>query len=137
MNESGWLGYTPHALVATTMFAFMHIADELAGNWDAGAAGGPMGTPTTAAISLGVLTLVGMGALWWLLTDRAWGYGLAAVFGLFFLLTGGSHFVNTADMTTFRWIVVLLEVIGAASLFLLGIHGLRRHKPWRSTTTVS
>lgn len=78
-----------------------------------------------------------MGALWWLLTDRKWDYGLAAAFGLSFLLTGGSNFVNPAEMTTFRWVVVLLEVAGASILILLGANGIRLHKPWRSTNTTA
>ncbi|MDX1744880.1 MAG: hypothetical protein R3324_02985 [Halobacteriales archaeon] len=133
MNETGWMRYTPHVLVVTAVFAFMHIADEMAGNWDAGAAGGPMSTPTMASISLGVFTLVGMGTLWWLLTDRSWGYAMAALFGLFFLLTGGSHLVNTANMTPFRWGVVIPEVAGAAILVIQGVNGIRRNKPWKST----
>lgn len=134
MTESGWMRYTPHVLVVTAVFAFMHVADEMAGNWDAGAAGGPMGDPTMASISLGLFTLVGMGALWLLLTDRSWGYGLAVVFGLFFLLTGGNHFVNTADMTTFRWVVVVLEVVAAAILLVQGVNGLRIRPPWKGST---
>lgn len=132
MNESRWLRYAPYALLATAVFAFMHVADELAGNWDAGAAGQPMGDPTVAAISVGVFTLVGMGALWLILTDRPWGYVLAGLFGIMFLVTGASHFVNTADMTTFRWIVVVLEVAAAALLVVLSLAGVRVYRPWRS-----
>lgn len=33
MVETGRARYTPHALVATMVFEFMHVADELAGNW--------------------------------------------------------------------------------------------------------
>lgn len=115
----------------------MHVGDELAGAWDAGAAGQPLGDPTTASIAMGVFVLVGMGALWWLLTDRPWGYLLAGLFALQFLVTGGMHFVNTADMTAFRWVVVILEVGFAAALLLLSLNGLRVSKPWRQTKASS
>lgn len=131
-TNTEWIRYTPYALVGAAVFAFMHVADEMAGSWDAGAAGAPMGDPTIASISMGVFTLVGMGALWWILTDRPWGYLFAALFGLQFMLTGGMHFVNPADMTTFRWIVVILEVGFAAAVLILSVNSLRVYRPWRS-----
>lgn len=137
MPQTRWTRYTPFALVGAAVFAFMHVGDELAGAWDAGAAGQPLGDPTTASIAMGVFVLVGMGALWWLLTDRPWGYLLAGLFALQFLVTGGMHFVNTADMTAFRWVVVILEVGFAASLLLLSLNGLRVSKPWRQTKASS
>lgn len=127
-----WTKYTPYAVVGSAVFGLMHVADEMAGSWDAGAAGGPVADPTQAAIFMGVFVLVGMGALWWILTDRNWGYALAGLFGLFFLLTGATHFFNTADMTPFRWAVVVLEVVAAALTVVLGVNGLRVHKPWQS-----
>lgn len=130
MAQTRWMRYTPYAIVGTAVFAFMHVADEMAGAWDAGAAGQPMGDPTSASIAMGVFTLVGMGALWWILTDRTWAYILALLFGLQFTITGGMHFVNPADMTSFRWVVVILEVGFAVVLVLLSLNGLRIHKPW-------
>ncbi len=133
MNETGWVRYTPYALVGAAVFAFMHVGDELAGAWDAGAPGQSLGDPTVASIAMGVFALVGMWALWWILTDRPWGYLLAGLFGIQFLVTGGMHFVDTADMTAFRWLVVILEVGFAAALLLLSLNGLRVSKPWRRT----
>lgn len=130
MTQTRWTRYAPYALVGAAVFAFMHVADEMVGAWDAGAAGQPLGDPTSASISMGVFTVVGMGALWWMVTDRAWGYLLALLFGLQFTVTGGMHFLNPADMTTFRWIVVILEVGFAAALVLLSLNGLRVFKPW-------
>lgn len=131
MQETGITRYTPYVLVATAVFAFMHVADELSGNWDAGAPGQALGDPTTASVMVGAMILVGMWALWWILTDRSWGYVLALLFGLQFLLTGGMHFIDTADMTTFRWAVVVLEVASALVLVVLSANGLVTSKPWR------
>lgn len=131
MTRFEWTRYTPHALVATAVFAFMHVADEMAGSWDAGAAGQPMGDPTSASISMGIFTLVGMGALWLILADRPWGYVLAGLFGLMFLITGGMHFLNTGEMTAFRWIVVVLEVASATTVLGLSLVAINLYKPWR------
>lgn len=131
MARTGWTRYTPHALVGAAVFGFMHVADELAGNWDAGAPGRSLGDPTTAAIALGVMTLVGLVGLWWIVTDRGWGYVLAGLLGLQLFLTGGTHFFNTADMTGFRWVVVVLEVVFAAIVVILSANGLRVTKPWQ------
>lgn len=130
METTGITRYTPYALVATAVFAFMHVADELAGNWDAAAAGQPLGDPTTASVALGVFTFLGLWALWWLVTDRAWGYALAFLFGLLFLVTGGMHFLDPTGMTAFRWAVVVLEVASALALVVLSANGLVTQKPW-------
>lgn len=128
MADSGWGRYTPHALVATVVFEFMHVADELAGSW---APFTPMNDPMVATLSMGVFTLVPMGALWLLLTDRPWGYGLAALFGLFFLLAEVWHTLDPANMTTFRWGVVLLAQLSAVGVLLTAAAGLRAHRPWQ------
>lgn len=131
MTETGSLRYVPVALVGAMVFAFMHMADEMAGNWDAGGPGGPMSDPTLASISTGVILLVSVTGLMLILKDRHWGYLLALLFGLWALLTGGSHFVNTADMTTFRWAVVVLEVAFAAGLLVLSASAVWTNKPWQ------
>lgn len=113
------------------VFAFMHMADEMAGNWDAGGPGGPMADPTLASIGTGVILLVSLAGLVLLLQGRQWGYLLALLFGIWALLTGGSHFVNTADMTPFRWAVVVLEVAFAAAVVGLSASALWARKPWR------
>jgi hypothetical protein len=130
MSETGWARYTPHALVATVVFEFMHIADELAGNW---APFTPINEPTIAAISMGIFTFFGLWGLWWSLEERPWGYGLAALFGLFFGVAELWHLVDDSNMTLFRWIVVLLAQACAAVVIVLGTSGLWRHKPWRGS----
>lgn len=134
MSNGDWSRYTPYALIGAIVFAFMHMADEMAGSWDAGAPGGVMADPTMAAVGVGVILLVSLAGLVAMLTDRTWGYGLAILFGVWALLTGGSHFVNTADMTTFRWAVVALEVGFAAAVLVLATNGLWTRKPWRGRT---
>lgn len=128
MVNAGWTRYTPHALVAAVVFEFMHIADELAGSW---APFRPMNEPMVATFSMGVFTLVGMLALWRTLTGRAWGYGLAALFGLFFLLAEIWHLLDPANMTVFRWVVVVLAQVSGAAVLILGTIGLRERKPWQ------
>lgn len=131
MTTNSWRRYTPYALAGAMVFSFMHMADEMAGNWDAGGPGGPMADPTMASISIGVILLVSVAGLVLILQDRQWGYLLALLFGVFALLTGGSHFVNTADMTPFRWAVVGLEVTFAAVVVGLSVSAMWAGKPWR------
>lgn len=128
MVETGRARYTPHALVATMVFEFMHVADELAGNW---APFDPINVPSVATVSMGIFTLVGAWGLWWVSTDRPWGYGLAAAFGLFFLIAETWHLVDPANMTPVRWGVVLLAQFFGAAVVALGVTGLRAHEPWR------
>lgn len=117
-----WLRYAPYVLVATVVFEFMHIADELAGNW---APFGPIHNPTIAAFMMGVFTLVAMWSLWWLLPSRSWGYRIAALFGLFFLIAETWHYVDPSHMTPFRWSIVILAQISAAIVVIFGIESLR------------
>lgn len=131
MSQTSIQQFAPFALVATVVFGFMHVADELAGNWDAGAPGQSLGDPTGASIAVGVILLVSMWALWWILTGRPWGYALAILVGLQFFLTGGMHFLDPANMTTFRWAVVILEVAAAAALIVLAASAFVQRKPWR------
>lgn len=128
MVETGRARYTPHALVATMVFEFMHVADELAGNW---APFDPINVPSVATVSMGLFTLVGAWGLWWVSTDRPWGYGLAAAFGLFFLIAETWHLVDPANMTPLRWAIVLLAQFFGAAVVVLGVTGLRAHEPWR------
>ncbi|WP_066414026.1 hypothetical protein [Halorubrum aethiopicum] len=120
--------YTPHALAATLVFEFMHIADELAGNW---APFDPINAPPVATVGMGAFTLVGAVGLWWVAADRPWGYALATLFGLFFLLAEGWHLVDPAHMTPVRWVIVLLAQLSGAVTVVLGATGLRVHEPWR------
>lgn len=136
MSETGWSRYTPIAFVGAIVFAFMHMADEMVGRWDAGAAGGPMSDPTMAAVAVGVILLIALAGLVMILTDRPWGYGLVVLFGIWAVLTGGSHFVNTADMTTFRWAVVVLEVSFAAAAAGLAANAMWTTRPWRGRRIV-
>lgn len=136
MSEAGVGRYTPHAVVGAVVFAFMHMADEMAGSWDAGAPGGPMADPTMASIGTGVILLVTLTGLVAVLQGRTWGYALVLLFGVWALLTGGSHFVNTANMTTFRWAVVVLEVAFAAAVVVLSANVMWTTKPWRGRRSV-
>lgn len=128
MVETGWVRYTPYAFVAAVVFEFMHIADELAGDW---APFRPMNIPIVATISMGIFTLVAMWALWWVVKNRPWGYGLAALFGLFFLLAEIWHLVDPANMTVFRWSIVFLAQASAAIVVILGVKKIRVYKPWQ------
>lgn len=132
MANTEWEAYTPYALVGAMVFGFMHVADELAGNWDAGAPGQSLGDPTTASIALGGMTLVGMVGLWWIVTDRGWGYLFAGVLGLQLFITGGAHVLDPAQMTEFRWGIVILEVVFAGLVLVLAAYGLLVDKPWSS-----
>ena len=127
MTDTGVLRYTPYALVATAVFEFMHIADELAGNW---APFRPFNDPMIATMGMGVFTLLAMWSLWWSLEERPWGYGIAVLFGLFFLLAEMWHVFDSSNMTAFRWVVVLLAQLSALVVVVLGAHGLRIHRPW-------
>lgn len=134
MDEAGWKRWTPHALVAMAVFGMMHVADEMYANWDAAAAAtGTITSATMAALMAGLFTLVAMWALWWILTDRAWGYSLAAVLGLFYLYAGATHFLNTAEMTGFRWAVVVLQVVSAAYVAIMGASETWELKPWEGS----
>ena len=132
MSELGWERYTPHALVATIVFEYMHIADELAGNW---APFEPFNDPMVATFMMGGFTFFALWALWWVLRDNPWGYGLAALFGLFFLLAEMWHWVAPVPMTTFQWSIVILAQASAATVVILGTIGLRKHRPWTSAST--
>lgn len=57
MVTTGRARYTPHALVSTVVFEFMHIADELAGNW---APFRPFNEPLVATVGMGIFTLVAL-----------------------------------------------------------------------------
>lgn len=114
--------YTPHALVSTVVFEFMHIADELAGNW---APFTPFNEPLVATVGVGLFTLVALGGLWGVLTDRWWGYALAAVFGGLFLVVECWHYVDPAYMTGPRWGILLLAQGSGAAVLVLGVTHLR------------
>jgi hypothetical protein len=120
-----WVNYAPYFFVAAVVFEFMHIADELAGNW---APFGPIHNPTVAAFMVGAFTLVAMCSLWWILPRQPWGYGLAALFGLFFLIAEMWHYVDPAHMTPFRWSIVILAQASAAIVVILSVQGLRMSK---------
>ena len=125
MANAEWTRYAPFALVATVVFEFMHIADELAGDW---APFGPIHHPTVAAFMMGLFTLVAMWSLWWILPSRPWGYGLAGLFSLFFLVAETWHYVDPAHMTIFRWSVVVLAQVSAVVVLALSIRSL-----WHTT----
>lgn len=122
MVETGRGRYAPHALVAAVVFEFMHIADELAGNW---APFEPFNDPMVGMVGLGVFTLVAMAALWGVLEDQPRGYALAAAFGLFFLVVECWHYFDPANMTTVRWVVLWLAQGSEALAFVLGASGFR------------
>lgn len=126
MVETGRARYTPHALVSTVVFEFMHIADELAGNW---APFRPFNEPLVATVGMGIFTFVALAALWGVLTDRRWGYGLAAFFGLFFLVVECWHYFDPANMTVPRWIVLLLAQGSGATVLVLAISRVRGEAP--------
>lgn len=126
MVDAGWVRYTPYALVGAVTFEFMHIADELAGNW---APFEPMNDPLVATFSMGIFTLVAMGSLWWVVENRSWGYAVAALFGLFFLLAELWHLVDAANMTALRWGIVLLAQVCAALVLVLGTYSIRVNRP--------
>lgn len=118
--------YTPHALVSTVVFEFMHIADELAGNW---APFTPFNEPLIATVGMGLFTVVALAGLWGVLTDQRWGYGLAAAFGGLFLVVECWHYFDPANMTALRWIVLWLAQGSGATVLYLGGTGLRREAP--------
>jgi hypothetical protein len=122
MVETGRARYVPHALVAATVFEFMHIADELAGNW---APFQPFNDPMVGMVGLGIFTLTAMGALWGVHANRQWGYGLAAVFGLFFAVVECWHYFDPSNMTTIRWTVLLLAQFSEVIVLVLGAIGLQ------------
>lgn len=117
MPPTGRARYTPHALVATVVFEFMHIADELAGNW---APFTPFNEPLVATIGMGIFTLVALAGLWGVVADHRLGYALAAGFGLFFLVVECWHYVDPANMTVPRWIVLWLAQGSGAIVGVLG-----------------
>jgi hypothetical protein len=123
MPDSWQTRYTSHALVSTVVFEFMHIADELAGNW---APFTPFNEPPVAAVGMGLFTLVALAALWGVLTDRRWGFGLAAAFGGFFLVVECWHYVDPSNMTLARWAVLWLMQASGATVVYLGGTGLVR-----------
>lgn len=123
MPEAGWGGYTPHALTAAVVFEFMHIADELAGNW---APFQPFNDPMVATIGLGIFTLWVLVAMWGVALGRPRGYALAAAFGLFFLVVECWHYFDPANMTAIRWLVLLLAQASEAAVLVIGASVLRR-----------
>lgn len=123
MIDSTWTEYTPHALTAAVVFEFMHIADELAGNW---APFQPFNDPLVATFGLGIFTLWALGAMRGVTSRRRLGYGLALAFGLFFVVVECWHYFDPSNMTPFRWLVLLLAQASEATLALLGAIVLRR-----------
>lgn len=103
MVSTKWTEYLPHALVVTTVFEFMHIADELAGNW---APFQPFNDPAVATVGMGIFTLVVLGALWGSLIGRRWGFALAGLFGIFFAVVECWHLFDPSNMTALRWAVL-------------------------------
>lgn len=122
MVATGITRYTPHALVSTVVFEFMHIADELAGNW---APFEPFNEPLVATVGMGAFTLVALAGLWGVAADRRVGYALAAGFGLFFLVVECWHYFDPANMTAPRWIVLWLAQGSGAIVGVLGVAHLR------------
>lgn len=122
MTESGWVRYAPHLLVSTIVFEFMHIADELAGNW---APSQPFNEPLVATVGMGVFTLVGLAGLWGVVADRRIGYAIAAAFGGFFLIVECWHYFDPANMTLPRWIVLWVAQGSGAIVLGLGVRGFR------------
>lgn len=123
MVEAGWGSYTPHALLAAVVFEFMHIADELAGNW---APFQPFNDPMVATFGLGIFTLWVLGAMWGVASGRKRGYTLAAAFGLFFLVVECWHYFDPANMTAFRWLILFLAQASEALVLVVGASVLRR-----------
>jgi hypothetical protein len=113
----------PDALVATVVFEFMHIADELAGNW---APFTPFNDPPVATVGMGVFTAVALAALWGVLTERRWGYGLAAAFGGFFLVVECWHYFDPSNMTLPRWTILWLMQGSGVIVLALGARSLSR-----------
>lgn len=122
MVEPRWERYTPHALTAAVVFEFMHIADELAGNW---APFQPFNDPMVATFGMGIFTLWALGSLWGVNADRRLGFALAAAFGLFFLIVESWHYFDPANMTPFRWLILLLAQASEAGVFVVGTLGFR------------
>lgn len=122
MVGSGWASYTPHALTAAVVFEFMHIADELAGNW---APFQPFNDPLVATFGMGIFTLWAIGSMWGVHTDRWVGYALAAAFGLFFVIVECWHYFDPANMTALRWLILLLAQAFEATVFVVGAFGVR------------
>ncbi len=118
--------YTPHALVSTVVFEFMHIADELAGNW---APFTPFNEPLVATVGMGLFTSIALAGLWGVLTDRQWGYGLAALFGFLFLIVECWHYFDPANMNIPRWIVLWLAQGSGAVVGVLSVTHLRSNAP--------
>lgn len=129
MSEIGYIRFTPHALVGTVVFEFMHIGDEFAGNW---APFTPILDPTVASISLGIFVLVPLIALWMILTEQHWGYALSGAYGLFFFVVEFWHYFDPAHMGPFRWAVVVLAQLFALTCFVLSVRALQIYRPWRS-----
>lgn len=128
MNDQGLIRYVPHTLIAATVFEFMHIGDELAGNW------APVTLilePSIAAVSLGLFVVVPLLALWMITSDRHWGYAISAAYSLFFFVTELWHVFDPAHMTAFRWAVVLFAQLFFLLCFLLSVRALQQYRPWR------
>jgi hypothetical protein len=122
MVATGRARYTPHVLVSTVVFEFMHITDEVAGNW---APFEPFNDPLVATIGMGVFTLVALTGLWGVVADRQEGYALAAGFGLFFLIVECWHYFDPANMTVPRWIVLWFAQGSGGIVCILGVTCLR------------
>lgn len=123
MVGSGWEGYSQHALTAAVVFEFMHIADELAGNW---APFQPFNDPMVATFGLGIFTLWAIAAMWGVTSGRTLGYALAAAFGLFFLVVECWHYFDPSNMTPFRWLILLFAQASEAGILIIGGSVLRR-----------
>lgn len=123
------------SITATLVFGYMHILDELYGNWDFG---GTIASGTQAAIQ-GILPLVlGLWALTWILQEKEWGHAPGLLLGVFMTYAGSSHFVgDTPAMTGFQTAVVALLVVSAVSTVVACGKALWEDRPWSGGAAAS
>lgn len=104
-----WTRITTSLVVATTALTTAHIGDELWARWDYGATPGLNALtavlPLVGLVTLALITLIGVVA------ESRWGYWSALALGIVSLWSPLSHVLAPDLMTTYRWAVVLTNIV--------------------------